>query len=241
MTFGFVQTFGVLDILWTVAIEEQFYLFYPLTLRLLGRRFLLLLLIGILILIPAGRAVWVLEGFDPMAGYRFTLTRIDSLAFGALIGHTYFERGNLWTWLCTNWQRIFCLNLLGCGIIYSCTGLFYPSEPLVFVVGHTLLAAAFSSILVGCLHDNPSPMKSVFEVRWLRRVGLWSYGIYLLHWPIHQIMLAFFIRDNLTSPSHVGLRALFFIAGIAISIFAGGISFHLYEQKFLKLRKLFRY
>ena len=74
---------GILDVSWSLAIEEQFYLLWPLLVAKLGRGALWRLCAGLILLAPACRLALLAAGADELAPYVLTPARIDTLAIGA--------------------------------------------------------------------------------------------------------------------------------------------------------------
>src|SRR3977135_639591 len=76
---------GILDISWSLAIEEQFYLTWPILVLLLSRRRLVPLCGVLFVLALAWRSVLIVAGVDPIAVAVLTPGRLDALATGAFI------------------------------------------------------------------------------------------------------------------------------------------------------------
>src|SRR5439155_2693112 len=84
MAFGIVRSFGVFDILWSLAIEEQFYMVWPWLVRQVSSRRLIHTCLVLLVFCPVARALWLANGLDFWGAYRLTFMRLDGLALGSL-------------------------------------------------------------------------------------------------------------------------------------------------------------
>jgi peptidoglycan/LPS O-acetylase OafA/YrhL len=116
---------------------------------------------------------------------------------------------------------------------------FYPSEWLIVTFGHSVLALTFGSLLLVGLRD-PAPKWLTGEA--LRTLGKYSYGTYVWHWPLQQVLLGWYTPSTAQPPS-VGLLepSIFLLTGVLGSMLLGLASYHLIEQPFLRLKRLFAY
>ena len=78
-------------ILWSLAIEEQFYLFWPLLVRVCNARQVLWWSIGFIAMSPLVRALTLMSADYP-ATYVFTFCRLDALAAGAVVAVLFSSR-----------------------------------------------------------------------------------------------------------------------------------------------------
>jgi peptidoglycan/LPS O-acetylase OafA/YrhL len=76
---------GSLDLAWSLAIEEQFYLLWPAVVFLLGRRALIGICGAVIVAALAARTALTLWGAHPIPIHVLTPCRMDSLALGALV------------------------------------------------------------------------------------------------------------------------------------------------------------
>jgi peptidoglycan/LPS O-acetylase OafA/YrhL len=218
----------VIMLLWSLAVEEQFYLFWPLAVRYLNAKSLLRLCILILAVVPLLRGL-VLKY---PAVYVLTYCRMDSLAAGAILAVLYNDealRSRILLWC----RQLFAFGVLA--VVLSIMVPFGPSiaRPWYFTVfGYSWLAAAFAIILGGAL-ESQGAVRAVLTNRGLRYVGKVSYGLYMWHClvggAVKQISLAYF-SSNLDFNSNV-------VLWLACLLAVAKVSWFLFEKPFLDLKK----
>jgi peptidoglycan/LPS O-acetylase OafA/YrhL len=231
---------GTLGHFWSLAIEEQFYLAWPIAVYFLDRSALIRVCWGSLLAAAAFRGVEEWLGYS---SWLLTPGRIDTLLLGALLalaarspqGLRGWSRGALIAALVSlAIGMLLRLAMGGSGSIwlpifkYPMIGLFYCA---VLVVGVT----ASSRSCAGCiLHFGP-----------LRNLGKYSYGIYVYH-PLLVPIAAWMVREIVAATGGAGaqpgvemLARLGLISGGSYA--TAWLSWHLMEKHFLSLKRCFEY
>jgi peptidoglycan/LPS O-acetylase OafA/YrhL len=159
--------------LWSLGIEEQFYLFWPLVLMLAARLRLSLLAVASVIGIVSFALNVALIGVNPVATFYLPLTRAWELLAGATLASNW--SGISQTEMASNLRAGIGIALVVVAAAMLDTNSAFPGWWAVLpVAGGTLLLSAPQAW--GCRHVLASPV-----MVW---IGLISYPLYLWHWPL---------------------------------------------------------
>ena len=230
---------GVLGPLWTLAIEEQFYLVWPLLVYLLPRRAFIVMCAMICALVPVWRA-WVLV-HHPEQTFLLenTFARFDTLTWGAvaaLIVRTPELLQRLRRTL--PWCFVVCAAAM-LVIDYPLHEL-YSRSRYTQSIGFTLIAVGSAALLLlAYISDSErGRLAHVLSWGWLRSLGRYSYGMYVLQGFIllpasHYLPHFAWFGKSITIAFPVENAILLACWALA------WCSFHLYERRFLHFKKFF--
>jgi peptidoglycan/LPS O-acetylase OafA/YrhL len=237
---------------WSLAVEEHFYLVWPLLIHRLRRSTLIkvtgALAIGSLLLRTCAYRLISPEGL-----YTLTPCRLDGLALGGMIALVL--RGENGIARLRSIAKIsFPLFLVICGAVALCLRGWRQYGFVMQTIGYSLTACLWASVLILSL-VNP-PWTRAFSNRTLRFFGKYSYGIYV----IHAFLFDYFGRlFSLAAPGRTSLPAgaaallhrpglaaalnpvAFVILAPTLSILAAMLSWRILELPFLRLKDLFPY
>ncbi len=223
---------------WSLAIEEQFYLVWPLLLMLaLKFRHALKTAFGVAIgLAMASVATMIIlhaNGASISRLYYGTDTRASSLLFGSALGiwHVLIKKqhseGKSWIAL----QVVGALSLCGLATAWVTlsgqSGFAYEGGLALCGLGATAVVALAANPRLGVLGK---------AMCWppLRALGIISYGVYLYHWPIFLVL-----NMELNYKNHIIHGLVLFVAEVAITLILAVASYILVEQP-IRQRRMFK-
>lgn len=169
--------------MWSLAVEVQFYLVWPVAVFALGRRGFLRLCVGLIVLAPVMRAAMTLAFDSFRVVYHLLPTRFDLLAGGALIAVLWHESEDRIRSL----ARAAPVGIGVCATLFLACVLLVPgfatsANSMVFnVAGYSLIAAAMVCVVTYCLPPRPSPILASLCWEPLVFLGTISYMMYLSH------------------------------------------------------------
>lgn len=249
---------GILGHLWTISVEEQFYVLFPFLFVFLRPVRFKQVLLALVVFGPLIRylvslllsSLELTDGHRAFSIYALSFTHFDAFAMGALIAlnRNFFER-NL-----TVARQIFGLGLVVAAIycaVYVAlnftngargtdlfrnviSGIMWGQGREVFVYSAVTITA---SGLITLILAREKTMLCICNIPYLQHLGRISYGIYLYHalvlFLVSQLLATLGFGDSILE------NILRFLIVAVLTVCVAQISFKYFEKPILKLRKHF--
>lgn len=210
--------------LWSLQIEEQFYLLFPVLVRKLRTATLVPLLIGLALLSPLLRiALFEYDRGNVLAPYVLLPTHMEGIAMGALVAVWLRSRA---VSIRPAPLTIATFGWLALTVMVAVRGGYAHDEPINRTAGYLLASIANAHLLLWLLRFRGSRVTAAFRLAPVRFIGKISYGIYLLHVPV-----LFLVTSAGTALGIAALTAGFSRLAVAVllTIALAGLSWHFME------------
>ena len=220
--------FSVANPLWSVSVEEQFYLGWPLALSLFGIKRIKLLAMLLLAIALTTRVLMAAGGWEHPAVWCSTLTRLDAIALGALLavllrGHALEMRNSL---------RVLLGGVAVLGFLF--VGKYLKQDGPTSVATYFVTASA-SVLLLASVLKQKVPFLSIWPFSYLVYLGRISYGLYVFHLLALTLVTKFLFSLQGGSISFPGKIIFSFL----LTVMLAAASYRWLEQPFLRLKKRF--
>jgi peptidoglycan/LPS O-acetylase OafA/YrhL len=217
--------------LWSLAVEEQFYLVAPLLIRYLSRRNLVRVLFVALLAAPVVRVVLYRTGHTT-GMYRLTAARADTLALGVLLA-VVWRTPRLRKWLTQNTRILggFWFAFLAILLALAVSGP-KPVRLAWAAAGFSVLALFFGTTMLLSMLQTSSLISRVLRNPVLLQFGTISYCLYLIHDPVNGVCHWVFRRAYVEIDQPIGM--LVTLVSFAVAFGLARMSWVLLEKPLLK-------
>jgi peptidoglycan/LPS O-acetylase OafA/YrhL len=209
---------------WSLSVEEQFYIVWPLLLAALfllfrdrvRRTAALVSVLLVLIVLSFWASAYITHRSQPY-GYFGTHTRVWELALGALLAVTADSLVRVPRAIAAVAGWVGLAAIIGASIAFDSTTAYPGTVAALPVVGAGLIIAA------GCgaaARMGPEPLLRIWPMRWTGKI---SYSLYLWHWP-----LLILLPDALGRPLGLAGR----LTAIALAVVLSVVTYFVIEQPF---------
>lgn len=218
---------GITDILnpfWSLAIEEQFYLVWPLVILFTKNNKLLFISIFLITISLITRNLIPDNPFS----YVFTLARFDSLTIGSIAAFLIRRDVKL---LNKYVFPIFIISISVLAVVIFYTRSVSIMNPHFIRYGYTLFDILFACIIIFIFDKaHIGKLSNIFfDTAFLRFFGRYSYGIYVYHWLLYRGLYVYLELK-------FSLHKLYIIPFLIFVVLVSMLSYHLYEKRFLKYK-----
>jgi peptidoglycan/LPS O-acetylase OafA/YrhL len=229
-------------VLWSLAVEEHFYLMWPLFVYLLNRRQLLVLALSIVIGAPILRGLCTLWGMDPeLEIYMYSFFRFDGLALGAILA--ILVRSSIYS---RNRALLISGGLAAASLLLTIIGTPYGimegKSVASSALRYTQAELVFAALLTFALAYRGTPVTAVLRAKAVRFISDRSYCIYLIHlclvdlylWTMHRLR-----TDDVAVLGAARAVMLRFTLIAVVTIVISSLTKKYLEDPFLRLKRLF--
>jgi peptidoglycan/LPS O-acetylase OafA/YrhL len=231
--FGVTCDYGPL---WSLAVEEHFYILWPTVVRRFSARALAWVIGSIIVVVPILRVISFFLGWrDNLDWYTWFVA--DGLATGCLLAVVL--RSNL-----TRAKIVrLCTLLFSLSIFFALVGrpfgILTRTRPLGAALQLTIINTFFAGLILFVLIVGTSSAKRYVNSTVLRFFGYISYGLYLDHllaFRMYDRICRYYFPQLLPSSNHFGLVVLKFAVAGGGAVAAAYLSRRFYEERFLRLK-----
>jgi len=228
--------------LWSLAIEEQFYLVWPLVVFFCAPRRIVFISAIICVATPFIRFFLIRHGWDQTAIYMSTITHVDPLLLGALVAA--YARSGLAIPTLRQASRVLAALVIigGFAVVIVDHGMKRDGLALQ-TIGFSVIAGCSALLIAITIIGAASRLNALLSHPSLRLVGEYSYSFYVFHPPVLYSM-AWFLRARLGLLPHdvsvFSFAYLFYLlVSLAATMLLSFTTWHLFEARLLSLKRYF--
>ena len=220
---------SIIGAMWTVSIEEQFYLFWPPVVRTLSRDRIAAAAIGMLIVSNSTRVAMVAFHGGTNSVWCNTLGRLDPIAAGILVA--YVLRGSIPKFGLATRLGLLCCGTLPLALVANYWRIHEPEslEWMPTLLGFPVVAVSCTLIMLAALGFSTRLPRSLLYL------GKISYGLYVYH-ALGNVLSNMAVPPGRTTFLALASRPTL---ALAITVLLAAVSYAVLEKPFLKLKKRF--
>ena len=230
-----------LGALWSLAVEEQFYLVWPLLVLLLNRKALTAVCVC---LIPLSLIIRFhysgVGGAQSTFVNTFTPASLDQLAAGALLAIAL--RDPVWRDRAARLARPLTLaSAAWFCILAARSRSLFEYAPLIQSWGITALTLAFAGLISVAITSPDGALSRLLQLPALRFTGKISYSLYVLHPVVFAVAIPALAAVPVTAPLDLALSLEKIVLVLLASLVVAAASWFYFEKPILELKKYFPY
>ena len=226
---------------WSLAIEEHFYLLWPLVVFSFRRETLERICLWVIGAALALRIALSLAGVSELSISVLTPCRVDTLCVGALLACLVRREGGLSFLVGRSGMAAAIIGAVTLAVSAWCAAT-QAGLSVLHPIRTSLFALFFGALTLMSLRDpGKDVVARIFHSGWLRTFGKYSYGLYVYHGILSQHMLRMNAEDRLGALLGGHSRGIVAQAmiGVSVSLLVAVLSYEVFEKRFLALKRLF--
>jgi peptidoglycan/LPS O-acetylase OafA/YrhL len=232
--------------LWSLAVEEQFYLLWPFVVHGRSPRSVWRLCLWIAAASLAARVGLRLAGVSGETIYPWSVSRMDAIALGAAAA-ALTQMPQAWARVVSHrrWLGVAAALLFVAGVLAT-HSMYARTELLGQTIGYSILALVFTLLVLAAAAGPQAPSEAgIGPQRWmlstpLRALGRYSYGLYIIHQPIHAFVARPWMKAHGWSPAPALWVSLAYLIALTLACtLLAMLLYHGVEKHFLALKRHF--
>jgi len=227
-------------VVWSLAVEEQFYLIAPPLIRFLSRKALVITLVATVLLAPVFRGVLYLY-FPSLRDFSHQgmPSHADALSLGVL---------TVIAWRWEPFQRYLAAHpavlkraflCSGLGVIAVFWWLVHPANFVMIAFGFSVLAVFYTVLLLWVLSGTSPILTRLSRTAWLQALGGISYCVYIVHDTINQLAHRILLHAEPQIYNWKGVGTTLLAALLTLSI--ASVSWKYLEKPLIRRGRRFSY
>jgi peptidoglycan/LPS O-acetylase OafA/YrhL len=235
----------IISTIWSIGIEEQFYIIWPWIMKTKKNNYVKLVFLFILI-IPFGKILFLIlskllkNNYIDIISKLISTTRIDCMAIGAFFGilayHKQIVLGKF-----TLDYNLFTSNKIQISVYFFLLFIFTLSFFTSFfnqIFNFLIYPTVFGICILNLATNSNSIIK--LENKITNYIGVISYSIYLNHMIILYLFFPF-LKPMISGKSIIIQNIVVYISTLGIVYLVSYLTYNFYEKQFLKLKKKYSY
>jgi peptidoglycan/LPS O-acetylase OafA/YrhL len=228
---------------WSVAVEEQFYLLWPLLIRRAKNPartifyvFAAYWIVKIGLIVASSNTFsqrWNIPYIKNIQSV-WDYTPFDALSIGGMAAYAYFKKSSLLAFLYRKEVQLAVFFMPACIYLFRME---FFIESLVYVKMSNTVYAAIFAVMILNLSGNEQVIINL-ENKIMIFLGKISYGLYLYHWVVVVFVINFISKFIPVDPENIILyNGMLYFLVFALTILIASLSYYGFELRFLKIKQ----